>query len=106
MIDRIAPPRNIPIERHGVVGDRRTAALVAADGAVDWLCLPDYHDRPVCGALLDAERGGFCRLGPTRPEFGRQRYADGSAVLLTTWTTAEAELELADAMAWPWDARD
>ena len=96
-----------PVERHGVVGDRRTAALVAADGTVDWFCLPCYDHPPVFGALLDAERGGHWRLGPAHPSLGRQRYLDGSAVLLTAWTdpVTGTELELLDAMAWPWDDR-
>ena len=29
-----------PIHRHGVIGDRRTGDVVAADGALDWLCVP------------------------------------------------------------------
>ncbi len=93
-----------PIERHGVVGDRRTAALVAADGTLDWLCLPDYDGAPVFGALLDAERGGGWRLGPAAAP-GEQRYLDDSAALLTTWRTPGGELELTDAMAWPGDDR-
>jgi hypothetical protein len=43
----------------GVVGDRRTAAIISADGTVRWLCLPDYDDLPVFGNLFDAERGGY-----------------------------------------------
>ncbi len=65
------------IEHHGVVGDRRTAALVAADGTIDWWCLPDYDGIPVFGALLDADRGGHCRLGPLVPTMGHQRYESG-----------------------------
>ena len=50
------------IERHALVGDRRTAALVAADGTADWLCLGDYQGLPVLGSLLDQRRGGFFRM--------------------------------------------
>jgi hypothetical protein len=49
---------NPPVARHGVIGDRRTAALVAADGTIPWLCLPCYDGVPIFGALLDVERGG------------------------------------------------
>ncbi len=90
-----------PIEAHGVIGDRRTAALVAADGTLDWLCLPDYDGEVVFGALLDADRGGFWRLGPAEPALGRQHYLGDSMVLVTSWTSGSAELELTDAMALP-----
>ena len=88
-----------------MVGDRRTAALVAADGTVGWLCLPDYDGAAIFGALLDPGLGGFCRFGPAEAAFGRQRYAPNSATLLTTWASPAGELELSDAMAWPWDER-
>ena len=94
-----------PIERHGVVGDRRTAALVAADSTVDWLCLPAYDGAPLFGSLLDSERGGWWRLGQASGTLGRQRYRDSSAVLITTWSDDRGVLELTDAMAWPWDDR-
>ncbi len=94
-----------PIEHHGVVGDRRTAALVAADGTVDWWCLPDYDGIPVFGALLDADRGGHCRLGPLVPTMGHQRYEPGTAVLTTEWEMDDGVLLLTDAMLWPTDTR-
>ncbi|MEO8352565.1 MAG: glycoside hydrolase family 15 protein [Chthoniobacteraceae bacterium] len=86
-----------PIEKHGVIGDRRTGALVAADGTIDWWCLPDFDDPIVCGALLDPARGGFCEFGPEKASLGAQRYEDGTACLLTFW----GDFELADLMPWP-----
>ncbi len=53
-----------PIEKLGAVGDRRTAAVVATDGTISWMCLPDYGSPPVFGALLDVEHGGCWRIGP------------------------------------------
>jgi len=95
----------MPIEKHGVIGDRRTAALVAADGTMDWLCLPDYDGTPVFGALLDARRGGFWRLGPAIPSQGQQRYLEDSVALVTHWHGVGGELELIDSMAWPREER-
>ncbi len=87
--------------QHGLIGDRRTAALVAADGTIDWMCLPDYDGEPLFGALLDARRGGFWRLGPARLVQARQQYEGATAILTTTWTLPEGRLELTDAMLWP-----
>ena len=98
-MDGIVP--YVGISAHGTIGDRRTAGLVAADGTLDWLCLPDYDDQIVLGALVDADRGGYWRLGPTIGLLGSQRYHTGSCVLVTTWLTPAFHLELTDAMAWP-----
>ena len=91
------------IGKHGVIGDRRTGALIAACGSVDWFCTPDFDGSPVFGALLDPERGGFCRFGPSEILQGRQRYLPGTASLVTTWAegTDAAAIELTDVMAWP-----
>ncbi|MDQ3045277.1 MAG: glycoside hydrolase family 15 protein, partial [Chloroflexota bacterium] len=83
----------------------RTAALVSADGAIDWCCLPDYASPPRFGALLDPVRGGFWRMGPATPTISEQTYQDASAVLQTTWSDDDWALELTDAMAWPWNDR-
>jgi alpha,alpha-trehalase len=91
------------LERHGLIGDRRTAALVAADGTIDWLCLPDYDGEAAFGALLDAGRGGFWRVGPARLWTGEQTYVGDTPVLRTRWSSDEYALELCDAMA---SARD
>ena len=73
------------IEQHGIIGDRRTAGLVAADGTLDWLCLPDFDGTIVFGALLDWFQGGYWRLGPARMLEGKQNYLGDSMVLETRW---------------------
>jgi len=97
----VSPGSYPPIERHGTIGDRRTAALVAADGTIDWLCLPNYDSPSVFGALLDTGRGGYWRFGPPSPPLGRQVYRPDTATLVTIWETEGGTLELADAMLWP-----
>ena len=94
-----------PVERLAVIGDRRTAAMVAADGTVCWTCLPRFDATPVFGVLLDVNKGGYWRLGPEDRDFGEQRYIDGTAVLTTTWTSPEAVLDVTECMLWPEDER-
>ncbi len=101
-----APPRArvVPypaIEDHGLLSDRRTAALVAADGTLDWLCLPDADSAIVFGALLDLVKGGYWRLGPSRMLQGEQRYQEDSLVLETHWELEEGALVLSDTLLWP-----
>jgi GH15 family glucan-1,4-alpha-glucosidase len=103
-----APVLAIPypaIERHGVIGDRRTTALIAADGTLDWLCLPDYDGNIVFGALLDFAKGGFWRIGPALMAQGEQRYDGETMVLQTEWALAEGRVVLRDTMLWPEDRR-
>lgn len=89
------------INHHGVIGDRRTAALVAVDGVMDWLCLPNYDSDTVFASLLDVERGGYWRIGPPIPSTGTQHYLENTPALTTNWQSHEGELELTDLMAWP-----
>jgi GH15 family glucan-1,4-alpha-glucosidase len=93
--------RYLPIKQHAVIGDRRTAAMVGANGTIDWWCLPNFDGDVVFGALLDAERGGHWKAGPESGKIGTQEYIKNTAVVQTTWSTGDRELELVDAMLWP-----
>lgn len=90
------------VEDLGVVGDRRTAAMVDRHGSIQWMGLPNFDSPPAFGALLDRERGGCWRFGPADPALaGEQTYVAGTALLRTVWRTADGELELTDLMGDP-----
>jgi GH15 family glucan-1,4-alpha-glucosidase len=91
------------IGAHAIIGDCRTAALVASDGTIDWMCVPRFDGMPVFGAILDATRGGYFRFGPARAQIGQQAYEMHGAVVTTSWSDKASDLELTDAMVNPCD---
>ena len=87
------------IAKHGLIGDLQTAALVAVDGTIDFLCLPEFDSPTVFARLLDAERGGAFTITPAMGEpRAEQRYVRDTNVLVTRFVGDEAELEVVDFM--------
>lgn len=89
-----------PIEDHGVIGDLRTAALVAVDGSIDWLCMPRFDSPSVFASILDDRKGGVFRLGPTAVSGVRphQFYWPDTNVLVTSFLDQDGACEVTDFM--------
>jgi GH15 family glucan-1,4-alpha-glucosidase len=87
------------IEDYALIGDTQTAALVARDGSIDWLCLPRF-DSPACfAALLGGPEHGRWLLTPAGGiQRVSRRYLGHSLVLATEFQTASGTVRIVDCM--------
>jgi alpha,alpha-trehalase len=93
-----APSPFPPIADYASLSNCHTGALVAADGAVDWLCVPAFDSPSIFGSLLDRE-AGFFRLAPFGINHPSSRaYETGTNVLVTTWKTPGGWIVVRDAL--------
>ncbi|MDQ3417488.1 MAG: glycoside hydrolase family 15 protein [Acidobacteriota bacterium] len=87
------------IEDYALIGDCQTAALVARDGSIDWLCFPRF-DSPACfAALLGTPEHGRWLIAPADPIRRVTRaYRGDTLVLDTTFETDTGAVTLTDCM--------
>jgi GH15 family glucan-1,4-alpha-glucosidase len=93
-----APSPFPPIADYAFLSNCHTGALVAPDGAIDWLCVPRFDSPSVFASLLDRQ-AGFFRFGPfgiTHPT--ARAYEPGTNVLETTWKTPGGWVIVRDAL--------
>jgi GH15 family glucan-1,4-alpha-glucosidase len=87
------------IEDYALIGDCRSAALVARDGSIDWLCFPRFDSGACFAALLGTPENGRWRIAPragvTRTT---RRYREGTLVLETEFETPGGTVVLVDCM--------
>jgi GH15 family glucan-1,4-alpha-glucosidase len=93
-----APSPFTPIADYAFLSNCHTGALVAPDGAIDWLCVPRFDSPSVFASLLDRQ-AGFFRLGPFGINHPTARaYEPGTNVLETTWKTPSGWIVIRDAL--------
>src|SRR4051794_32760742 len=87
-----------PIAEYAFLSDCHTGALLAADGSVDWLCVPRFDAPSVFGNLLDRGAGSF-RFGPYGVNVPTDRvYNPGTNVVATAWHSGDGWLLVQEAL--------
>lgn len=88
-----------PIEDYALLSDRRTAALVATTGEVDWYCPRRFDADAVFAALLGNADNGRWSLRIAGGEVISREYVEDSFVLRTRWHTPGGEAIVTDCLA-------
>ncbi len=87
------------IEDYALIGDGHTAALVTADGAIEWLCLPRFDSGACFASMLGTEENGHWTLAPEATvRRVERRYRRGTLVLETDMTTDSGSVRIIDFM--------
>ena len=70
---------------YAAIGDGRSVALIAPDGAIDWWCAPNLDSPPLFDRILDPGIGGFFQLEPEGSYRVERRYREESNVRGASW---------------------
>jgi len=87
------------IEDYAMIGDCETAALVARDGSIDWLCWPRFDSGACFAAILGGPEHGRWQIAPKAPDPKvTRRYREGTLILETDFETPEGAVTIIDFM--------
>lgn len=87
----------LPLRERLVVSDGRSAALVGADGSVDWWCPDRFDGPPLLWRLLDPDGAGL-RVGPAGPSHARLGYDGPTLVGRSVQDTGLGAVETVDVL--------
>jgi len=88
----------VDLREYAAIGDGRTVALIALDGSIDWLPIPNLDSAPAFARMLDSSSGGCIELAPDVQFSVSRRYVPGTNVLETTFTTDAGTARVTDAL--------
>jgi trehalose 6-phosphate phosphatase len=82
----LAGANTVPIERHAMLADGKTVALVTPDARVTWLCHPRPDSAPLFAELVGGHTAGSLAVRPAHNGAPTaQRYVEGTLTLETRW---------------------
>lgn len=83
---------------YGVIGNCKSAALISAEGAIEWMCLPQFDSSSVFAKILDKDRGGSFEIIPANPTEIKQFYIPRTNILVTRFVCIDGVFEVHDFM--------
>lgn len=83
---------------YAAIGEGRSVALIAPDGAIDWWCAPNLDSPPLFDRILDADVGGYFQLVPEEPWRMQRSYRPDSNVLETRYETASGSVKITESL--------
>jgi GH15 family glucan-1,4-alpha-glucosidase len=86
------------IEDYALIGDCKSAALVARNGSIDWLCWPRFDSEACFAALLGTSEHGRWLVAPQQQARITRRYRPGTLILETCFETDDGAATLVDFM--------
>ncbi len=86
------------IEDYALIGDCESAALVARDGSIDWLCWPRFNSGALFSALLGSPENGHWSIAPAGRSTSRRRYRGPTLILETIYECASGGATVIDFM--------
>src|SRR5215475_7527023 len=87
------------IEDYALIGDCKSAALVARDGSIDWLCWPRFDSAACLAALLGTRDNGRWLIAPQDEDVRvSRRYRPNTLILETRFETNSGAVTLVDFM--------
>lgn len=98
----LAGHRAPAIERHSLLSDQRTVALVDPDARITWMCHPRADSNAIFSELLGGPTTGFFSVHPSQPQGpAKQRYLPDTMMVETSWRTVRVMdyLDVSDARA-------
>src|ERR1700675_4239433 len=87
------------IEDYALIGDCKSAALVARQGSIDWLCWPRFDSGACFAALLGSPDHGRWLIAPADGEArSTRRSPTDTPILETEFSTPDGTIRLIDFM--------